>query len=185
VVRNVLIVYGTRVGATAGASEEMAAVLRNEGADVKVVNARKEKVEDISAYDLVIVGSGMMIHRWTGAPERFLKKFQKELANKKVAIFVSSGAIALLEHEGKTDELNDMRSKYLEDKAARYNLQPVAMSWFGGVWDCNNMPWWSGKAKVAIRQQMEDIGLKESKPGVYDTRDWDAIREWAKGLAVL
>ena len=43
-----LIVYGTRYGATAGTSEEIAKVLREEGFDVKVVNAKKEKVKDIS-----------------------------------------------------------------------------------------------------------------------------------------
>lgn len=86
--KKALIVYGTRFGATAGTVEEIAGVLSSEGLDVKVVNAKKGKVRDISGYDLIIVGSGMMIDRWTGEVEKFLNKFQKELAKKKVALFV-------------------------------------------------------------------------------------------------
>ena len=104
--KKALIVYGTRFGATTGTSEEIANVLRNEGFNVTVVNAKKEKAADISGYDLIIVGSGMMINRWTREPEKFLKKFQKELAKKKVALFVSSGAQALIEHEGKFEEFH-------------------------------------------------------------------------------
>ena len=73
-----LIVYGTRYGATASTSEEIATVLRDEGFDVRVVNAKEEKVHDISEYNLIIVGSGMKIDRWTKEPEKFLKKFKKE-----------------------------------------------------------------------------------------------------------
>jgi menaquinone-dependent protoporphyrinogen oxidase len=197
--KKALIVYGTRFGATAGTSEVIAKVLRDEGVDVRVVNAKKEKVKDISEYDLVIVGSGMMIHRWTKEPEKFLEKFQKELTKKKVALFVSSGAQVLIEHDkkfedfqfgGKTttitgDEAIGMtRKKYLEEKAAKYNLQPVAMAVFGGVYDYHHMRWWSGKAMEVAKPQLEAAGIKENKPGVYDTRDWDAIRSWAKGLVV-
>ena len=193
-----LIVYGTRFGATAGTSEEIARVLRSEGFEVKVVDAKKERVKDISGYDLIIVGSGMMIHRWTKEPEQFLMKYQKELVNKKVALFVSSGGQAIVEHEkkfedfqfgGKTttytgDEAIGMsRKKYLEEKAARYNLQPIAMAVFGGVYDYHHLPWWSGKAMEAAKPQLEAAGIKETEPGVYDTRDWDAIRDWAKQLA--
>ena len=73
-----LIVYGTRYGATASTSEEIAEILRKEGLDVRVVNAKEEKVQDITEYELVIVGSGIQINRWTGEPKKFLKKFQKE-----------------------------------------------------------------------------------------------------------
>jgi len=83
-----LIVYGTRYGATASTSEEIAGVLRREGIEVRVVNAKEEKVNDIAEYELVIVGSGIQINRWTGEPENFLKKFQKDLAGKKVALFI-------------------------------------------------------------------------------------------------
>jgi menaquinone-dependent protoporphyrinogen IX oxidase len=194
-----LIVYGTRFGATAGTSEEIANVLRNEGLDVRVVDAKKAKVRDISEYDLIIVGSGMMIDRWTGEPEKFLEKYQKELAKKRLAIFVSSGAQALIEYEGKFEQFHfggkttillgveatgRARKVYLEEKAAKYEFRPIALAVFGGVWDFNHKPWWAGKAIEAAIPKLEAAGIKEIKPGLYDTRDWDAIRNWAKGLTV-
>lgn len=177
-----LIVYGTRYGATTSTSEEVAAVLRKEGVEVQVVNAKNEKVKDIAEYDLVIVGSGIQIFRWTGEPEDFLKKFQKELAKKKVALFVSAGAQAIAAREGKTEEVETARKKYLLEKAAKYNLQPISLGLFGGVYDFKKWPWWAGKAKPAAKQQLEAAGFKETN-GIYDTRDWNAIRNWAKELA--
>jgi menaquinone-dependent protoporphyrinogen IX oxidase len=179
--KKALIVYGTRYRATASTSQEIAATIRKEGIEVRVVNAKEEKVKDITEYDLVIVGSGIQILRWTSEPEDFLKKFQKELATKKVALFVSSGAQAIIEHEGKL-EIGKGKKKYLEEKAAKYNLQPVALGLFGGVYDFNKWPWWAGKAKPMTKQQLEAAGFKEAN-GIYDTRDWNAIRNWAKELA--
>jgi menaquinone-dependent protoporphyrinogen IX oxidase len=181
--RKALIVYGTRYGATEGTSEEIAKVLRGEGLDVKVANAGKEKIRNISEYELVIVGSGMQMARWTGAAEKFLGKFQKELSSKKVAIFVSSGAQALLQHEEKTQELEKARKQYLEDKAAKYNLHPISMVIFGGVWDFNRMFFLFRKTLASFKPRIEEAGFKEVRPGVYDTRDWDSIRGWAKEIA--
>ena len=181
--KKVLIVYGTRYGATESTSEEIARVLQGEGIDVKVVNAKKEKVKDISPYDLVIVGSGMQMAKWTGAAENFLKKFQQELSGKKVAIFVSSGAQALLEYEEKTEEIEKARKQYLEDKAVTYNLKPISMVMFGGVWDYNKMFFLFRKTLASTRQVIEGAGFKEIRPGFYDTRDWDAIRTWAQEIA--
>jgi menaquinone-dependent protoporphyrinogen oxidase len=178
-----VIVYGTRYGATASTSEEIAKVLRGEGFEVKVADAKKEKIGDISEFDLVVVGSGMKIGKWTADPEKFLKKFQKELAKKKVAIFVSSAAQAILEHEEKTEEIEKARREYLEEKAAKYSLQPIAMSVLGGVWDYNKMGFFFKKTMSAFKQVIEAAGFKETEPEVYDTRDWDAIRSWAKEIA--
>ena len=179
-----LIVYGTRYGATASTSEAIADVLRGEGLTVRVVNA-KENVRDISGYDLVVVGSGIQIERWTGEPEMLLKRFQRELAKKKVALFVSYGSAHPLTQEEDQDVAGRARRKYLEEKAAKYGLQPVALGLFGGVWDFNKTPWWAGKAMTAAKVQLEEAGVAETRPGVYDLRDWDAIRSWAKDLAGL
>ena len=52
-----LIVYGTRYGATAGTSEEIARILRAKRFNVRAVNAKKKKVDDISEFNLIIFGS--------------------------------------------------------------------------------------------------------------------------------
>ncbi len=118
-----LIVYGTRYGATASTSLEIASILRKEGLEVRVVNAKEEKVKDISEYDLVIVGSGIQIFRWTGEPEDFLKKFQKELKARKIAIFVSAGAQAIAEREGKPEEVETGQKEVSSGKSRK--VQPT------------------------------------------------------------
>jgi len=178
-----LIVYGTRFGATASTSEEIAKILRQEGLGVRVVNAKEEKVKNIAEYDLVIVGSGILINRWTGEPEDFLKKFQEDLARKKVALFVCCGSASPAMNGGKPETAEKAKTKYLDEKAAKYGLQPVALGLFGGVYDFNRWPWWAGKAKPMAKQQLDAAGFKETQPGIYDTRDWGAIRSWAKELA--
>ena len=174
-----LIVYGTRYGAAASTSEEIAKTLRQEGIETRVVDARNEKVKDVAEYDLIIVGSGIQMHRWTGEPEDFLKKHQKELASKKLALFVCCGSAADKE---KPELAEKARRRYLEEKAAKFHLQPVALGLFGGIFNYNKMPWFAKKAMNADRPRVE-ASYKEIKPGAYDTRDLDAIRAWAEELA--
>jgi menaquinone-dependent protoporphyrinogen oxidase len=176
-----LIVYGTRYGASAGTSQEIGKVLRGEGFDVKVANAKEEKIKTVSEYDLVIVGSGMQMGRWTGEAEDFLKKFQKELAEKKVALFVSSMK-NVQEREGKTEEIAKAWKLDLEDKATKYGLHLIAMGMFGGVIDYNKMNVLTRKAFSSFKKQLEANGFKEVQSGLYETRNWGEIRSWAKEL---
>jgi len=176
-----LIVYGTRYGAAASTSEELAKVFRREGLEVRVVNAKEEKVNNITDCDLVVVGSGILINKWTSEPEKFLKNFQKELARKKVALFVCCGS-ASYATMAQPEVAAKAKRKYLEEKAVQYNLQPVALGFFGGVYNYNKEPWWAKKAMEAERPKIE-AAYKETQPGIYDTRDWNAIRSWAKELA--
>ncbi len=180
---NTLLVYGTRYGATAGTSEEIAKVLRADGFQVEVVDLKKDKVKGISPYDLIIVGSGMQMGRWTGEAEDFLKKFQKNLAEKKFAIFASTMK-SVSEREGKLDDLEKDRKMSLEDIIAKYNLNPVSAGFFGGVLDFNKMNFILRRTFGFIRPQLEKDGFKETQPGIYELRDWEEIRGWTKELAV-
>jgi menaquinone-dependent protoporphyrinogen oxidase len=180
----VLIVYGTRYGATAMTSEEIADVLRQEGFDVKVVNLKNEKITDISKYDLLVVGSGIRVGKWTKESQKFIKKFQIELANKQVAIFVCCGAkFPLEEKTDKEKEIENARMKYLEEKIAEYDLQPIAMGLFGGVYNFNKMGWFFRKTMSKVRSQLKEAEVKQTKPGLFDTRDLGSIRGWAKEVA--
>ena len=177
-----LIVYGTRYGATTGTSEEIANVLRDESFNVRVVNAKEEKVDDISEYELIIVGSGMKIDRWTKEPEKFLKKFKKELTKKKVAIFVSSAIQAIYVHEGDTEAIERAQRKYLKEKAEKYSLNPIAMIIFGGVLNYDKLGLLTKKTVGQLWRKYEAMGIEKIN-GIYDTRDWEAIRKWTKELA--
>jgi len=178
-----LIAYCTRYGATESTSEEIAKVLREEGFDVRVLNTKKERVKDIFEYDLVIVAAGMQMFRWCKESEKFLNKFQKELREKKTAIFVSSGGKAIQEHDGLTEEIEDSWQKYLVEKTQKYSIDPVALGMFGGVWDYNKMSFVFKKTMGPFKMKLEEVGIPEVEPGVYDTRDWDEIRNWARDLA--
>jgi menaquinone-dependent protoporphyrinogen oxidase len=191
-----LIVYGTRYGATATTSKEIANFLRGEGFTVRVVNLKEEKVNNISDYELIIVGSGMKINKWTKEiivgsgmkinkwtkePENFLKKFKKELQKRKVVIFVSSAIKAIYEHEGNTKELEKTQRKYLDEKAEKYSLNPIDMTIFGGVLNYDKMGFLTRKTVGQLWRKYEEMGIKK-KDGIYDTRDWSAIRKWTKEL---
>ena len=177
-----LIAYATRYGATAGTSEEIAKVLIEEGFDVKVVNLKEEKIRDISEYDLIIVGSGMQMGKWTSESDDFLRRFHMELDRKKLALFVSSMK-TVSEREGKIKDLEDIRKAALEDKVTQYNLHPVALGLCGGVIDFNKMNFLFRRTMGFLRPQLEKDGFKEVQPGVYELRDWDEIRAWARELA--
>ncbi len=144
---------------------------------------KKRKSKTSLPIDLIIVGSGMQFGRWTGEAEDFLKRFQKELAQKKVALFISTMK-TVTEREGKTEELEKTRKMELEDKVAKYNLQPISLGFFGGVLDFNKMNIITRKTVGFLRPQLEKDGFKESPPGVYELRDWEEIRTWTKELAI-
>ena len=179
----VLIVYGTRYGATKGTSEEIAKVFREENFDVKLVSAQEENVKDISEYGLVVVGSGMAMGNWVREAEEFVKKFQKDFENKKLALFVSS-LKPIEEKQGKADLVAKIRKIGFEDKISKYHLKPIMKGFFGGVVDYNKMSFFVRKSmEVGYKSQLQKHGFREVEPGVYDLRDWDEIRSWAKELA--
>jgi menaquinone-dependent protoporphyrinogen IX oxidase len=63
-------------------------------------------------------------------------------------------------------------------------LKPVAMGLFGGVLNYNKMRLLTRKnMEVAFKSRLQNNGFKEAEPGIYDLRDRDEIRSWARELA--
>lgn len=179
----VLIVYGTRYGATENTATEIANVMSDEGFNIRVVNSRKEKIHDISEYDLIIVGSGLQMGRWVKDPEKFLKKFKDELAQKKLALFISSGEMSIQKAEGNSERIQEIYDKHLIDKPEKIGVNPMARGLFGGIWDYNKMGRIFRRMLKPFQMKLEDLGFKTVEEGKYDLRDMDAIRQWAKDLA--
>jgi menaquinone-dependent protoporphyrinogen oxidase len=139
-------------------------------------------VKDISEYDLVLIGSGMKMGRWCKQAEKFLDKFKEELREKKTVIFVSSGSRVILEYDNEIEEMENEWQKYLVEKGEKYSINPVDYAMFGGVWDYNKMGFLFRKTLIPFKIKLEEIGIEELERGVYDTRNWEKIREWAKEL---
>jgi menaquinone-dependent protoporphyrinogen oxidase len=59
-----LVIYGTRWGGAVGVAEKIGEILREEGYDVDVIDARKSPLT-LSSYGLFIVGSGIRAGKWT------------------------------------------------------------------------------------------------------------------------
>jgi len=170
-----LVVYGTRYGTAAEIAKEIAKVLEDEHLEVDLVNTKRLKNCDISPYDLLVVGSGIKMGKWTKESMNFLKNNKESLSNKKVALFVSCGAA----NDEKT--ISEGQEKYL-DKVAIENLTnpPIATGLFGSVYDPNAKSMMIKFVNRFIKKEMEKQGIDTSQR--VDYRDWNEIRAWTKNL---
>jgi len=172
---NALVVFGTRYGSTAKIAEEIGAVLSDEGFKVRVVNAAKDTISDISEFDVVIVGSGIKMGKWTKETLNFLKKFEADLSRKKVALFVSCG------YSREPDKVDEARENFLIKVADRYpSIKPVSLGLFGGVFAFNRYGFAERLVFRGIKKELEKQGIETKKP--YDFRDWEKIREWTRSV---
>jgi menaquinone-dependent protoporphyrinogen oxidase len=88
--RRVLVAFSSRSGSTAGASEEIAAVLRTAGF---AVDCRpKEEVADVTPYRAVVLGSGMFVASRASDGGGFLERHRAALRGRDIWLF-SSGPI--------------------------------------------------------------------------------------------
>jgi menaquinone-dependent protoporphyrinogen IX oxidase len=121
--------------------------------------------------------------RWTGEIEDFVKRFEKQLPQKKLALFVSTGKTKSMIEE-KPDDLAATRKIDIDDKVKKFGLQPITIGFFGGVLNFNKMNFLTRKAfGGTIKKSLKTGDYKETEPSVYDARDWEEIRAWANDLA--
>ena len=179
-----LIVFSDNLGAASEIAKEIAKTLRQASFNVDVVNARERKIEGISNYEFIVVGSEVHLDKWVGEAENFLKDFRDDLAERKVAIFVSTALVSLDRVQGKKEDVDRAEDKYLTQKAAAYSLKPIATAMFGGIIDFNRMGFFARRTLGWAKASLEEAGYKEKKPGVYDTRNWKEIKDWARKLVL-
>jgi len=175
-----LIVYGSRYGTAAEIAREIADVIKNEGIEVTLEDAKDIKKDfDISPYNLVIVGSGIKMGKWTKQSLKFLKDNKKALKERKVAIFVSCSA-------ANEEKSRDMGLKDYLQKVAAENLEsePLDMGLFGSLYDPDSNHGLMYKMTLKFwKKDLEEKGFDTNKS--HDFRDWEEIRAWARNLADL
>ena len=171
-----LVVYGTRYGTAFEIAVEISKVLKKGNFEVELVNAKGNEEYDISPYNLVVVGSGIKMGKWTKESQKFLKNNEDMLSTRKVALFVSCGAA----NDKKT--IAEGQEKYL-DMFAKKNLKnkPIATGLFGSIYDPNaNHGLLYKMVNISIKKEVKKQGKNPNKR--YDYRNWEEIRLWTEKI---
>lgn len=160
----VLVVYATKYGATAGIAEKIGQVLRQAGLEVDVKAA--DQAGDPATYQAVVLGSAVYIGRWRKEAVRFLRANEKALAQRPLWLF-NSGPLG----KGDAVELaGDLGfPKGLREIADRIRPRDIAI--FHGAVDMDKL------------NPLERWMFKKVNSPTGDFRDWDAIAAWAEAIA--
>ncbi|OPY30098.1 MAG: protoporphyrinogen oxidase [Methanocella sp. PtaU1.Bin125] len=170
-----LIVYGTRGGSTKQIAEEMGKIFGEHGYAATVRNAKESGGIDVSDYDVIVAGRSVRALKWTRQATAFLKRNQKVLCGKKVALFWSGRA-----GDDPVDQGNVNRAM-AKVTGAFPEIKPLRTAYFGSYTAFGS---WNPVARIAnnvMKKEFEKRGIDVSRP--VDRRDWDAIRQWAADVA--
>jgi len=156
----VLVAFASKMGSTEGIADEVVGRLRAAGLDVD-----RERVEDVRAvtpYCAVVLGSAVYLDRWRQEAITFLRRFDPELAERRVWLFQS----------GPLDDSAERKDiplpKRVRAHADRIHVQGHAT--FGGRLDPEHT-----EGYVAKRMVQHGLGK--------DFRDFGHIRAWADAIA--
>ncbi len=156
---HVLVASATKYGSTAEIAEAIGEVLREAGHEVDVRGARD--VPRLTAYDAVILGSGLYSAHWLRTANRFVKRHLAELQLRPVWLF-SSGP---LDHSAEFDDIP--LTEHVEPIVAPIGARGHRT--FGG-------------RLLEGTPGIDDALLATHHVG--DFRDWDRIRAWAGEIAL-
>jgi menaquinone-dependent protoporphyrinogen oxidase len=171
-----MVGFGTNYGSTKDIAQEIATVLRGDGWNVDVYDLGTSRPIEPEAYDLFVIGSGIKMGAWSKEALRFIKDNMDVLHRKRVSLFVSCGDMLDPAKEA------EARKKYIDDVVNQYpGLVPYSVGIFGGVFDFKKYGILVRGVLKNLRKGLEAKGVDISEP--YDFRDWDAIREFARGLS--
>jgi menaquinone-dependent protoporphyrinogen oxidase len=172
----VAICYGSRYGTTHEIAKGMGETARTLGAEVDIIELKKEKLSTpIEEYDLVIIGSGIQVGRWTKEPLKFIEKNLDSLSKKKVAFFVVCG------DAGNPARCDFAQKQYLDDVIAEFpEITPISTGLFAGMFNLKKYNFATrALVKSIIRKQSPEL---EEIPEVMDFRDWNQINGWITSL---
>ncbi len=164
--RKVLVAFASTHGSTQEVAAFVAETLRDLGLAVELQPARD--VRSIDGYSAVILGTPLYILHLHKDALRFLSRHQKALSNGMPVAVFAGGPFG----KGDEEEWNEVRKELDAELAKIPWLAPVSVEVIGGRFDPTRLhfPWNLVPA------------LKAMPPN--DLRDWDAIRAWARSLAV-
>jgi menaquinone-dependent protoporphyrinogen oxidase len=156
-----LVAYASKHHSTAEIAEAIGEVLAQTN-DVQVDIRSVETVEEIAAYDVVVVGSAVYMGQWQSAASAFLKQHERELSERPVWLF-SSGPT------GQGNPLTLLQGWDFPEalQATAMRIKPRGIALFGGRLDPADLNFLEQSAVKLVRAETGDF------------RNWAEIRAWA------
>ena len=156
----ILVAYASKHRATAEIAEAVANELRQAGDDVDCLSA--EQVDGLDAYDAAVIGSAVYMKRWRPEARRLLKRHAKELTARPFWVF-SSGPFG-----DKPDPSWSEPPRTIK-RAEHLGVRDHVV--FGG------------RLPLEPTNFLERAMVRDCPPDKRDLRDWDEIRDWARGIS--
>lgn len=160
--KSVLIVYGTKYGATAGIAKKLAEVIQKK---YSVTITSFSDAPNPSDFQYVVLGSAVYIGKWRKEAEKYLVHFSQVLVDRMVWLF-SSGPT------GSDDPVKTMKGwifpQNLKQVADQINPKDTVL--FHGALDMK---------KCSFFERMIIRGIKAP---TGDFRNWAQIESWAESI---
>jgi menaquinone-dependent protoporphyrinogen IX oxidase len=175
--KKVLVAYGTRYGAARIVARDISEYLGNAGAQVEVVDLKKDKPSGkLPDYDLIVAGSGIAMISWVGSVKRFLKKCRK--SEVPTAVYITCGTAI--------DDVAKAREKFLDKVLSRIGLEPVASQAICPIIDFRPGEGLSESVKKRIAGTVKAMAKDDFREdGLMDFRDKERFKGFLEKLGVL
>jgi menaquinone-dependent protoporphyrinogen oxidase len=189
--KRILVAYATMAGSTVEVARAVAEEIAS--TDVRVDVLPISQVEQLDAYDGVVLGAPMIMG-WHRGALRFLRDNRAALQRIPLAVFVMCmrltqtaetslpGLAVYVDEQLPTPPATAGRLRFKERYARLANYVrpivlasrpaiPVSIGVFGGRVEYGRLPWWAVFFAMVVIQAPAG-----------DRRNWSAIRSWAGGL---
>lgn len=161
----VLVTYATKTGCTTGVADTIGEELTERGFAVDVLPVTQ--VTDLSGYTAVVLGSAVNGGRWLPDAVQFAERNAAALNTLPTAIF----SVHIM-NLGDTEKAARRRAGYTS--AVRAVVAPVTEAFFAG----------KGPEQAETSALTRMVFRAFGGGGEGDCRDWDAIRSWARQVAL-
>ena len=169
----VLIVYGSRYGATEEIALKMASELKKLSIQTNLINLKNIEQHywpNITDYKAIIIGSSIKMGKWTKEIKKFIEINLDDLRKytNPIGLFVTSGLAS------NPDRYEELKEDYIEKPLQKYHLSVTIFDVFAGVLDLTSsskFSWLDKKIVNAMAKEDQSIKPKEKN----DFRNWQKI----------